>query len=93
MSIQLGNTKVAPRAQASFLHGGIAARYLPSADVTPFVVRRATLVHAVGTQGVNCSVNPHIPACQAPTSHCTVAGPQCGPTPTGSFCPTREFVC
>ena len=93
MSVQLGNTKVPSRGQASFLHGGIAARYLPSADVTPFVVRRATLVRASGTQGVDCSINPHIPACQAPTTNCTVSGPNCGPVQTGSFCPTREFVC
>jgi hypothetical protein len=89
MSSQLGITRANPRAQASFLQGGIAAQYLPSADVTPVMVRRATYVRASGTQGVDCSINQHIPACRVPTSDCTVACPDPG---TGSFCPTREFV-
>ncbi|GAA2863678.1 hypothetical protein [Nonomuraea rubra] len=75
--------------QADFLKGGLAARYLPSADVTPFVMRRAMPLRAIETMNYICSINPHIPAC-APTNDC----PDPGPDPaTTSFCPTREFVC
>ncbi|MEU7837882.1 MULTISPECIES: hypothetical protein [unclassified Nonomuraea] len=88
MSIQYGVTAVT--AQASFLQGGIAARYLPSADVAPFAVRRDPYVRASGTQGIDCSINQHIPTCRFPTTDCTN---RCPDTPTGSFCPTREFVC
>jgi hypothetical protein len=91
MSTTFADARVSPHAQASFLRGAIATRHLPSADVTPIVLRRAVPVRASGTQGVDCSINPHIPACQAPTTNCTTAG--CGPDQTGSFCPTREFVC
>jgi hypothetical protein len=75
---------------ASFLQGAIATRHLPSASVTPIMTRRDTYVRASGTQGVDCSINPHIPACQPPTYNCTSSCPDPG---TGSFCPTREFVC
>jgi hypothetical protein len=81
MSYQLGT------APASFLRGGIASRHLPSADVPVFTTRRGGIVRASGTQGVDCSVNPHIPACRPQTSACDGGG---GPA-TGSFCPTREF--
>jgi hypothetical protein len=77
---------------ASFLQGAIAARHLSSASVTPITARRDTYIHASNTQGVDCSLNPHIPACQPPTYSCTY-GASCQDTPTGSFCPTREFVC
>jgi hypothetical protein len=82
-------TRVPPQMQASFLQGSLAARYLPSADVPSLAVRRRTYIGASGTQGVDCSLNQHIPACQFPTTHCT----DDPGTPSGSFCPTREFVC
>jgi hypothetical protein len=78
------------RAQASFLQGAIAVRHLPTAAVTPMMTRRDAYVRASGTQGVDCSLNQHIPACRLPTTDCTGACPDPG---TGSFCPTREFVC
>jgi hypothetical protein len=89
MSSQLGNTRVLPLAQASFLQGGLAIRYLPAADPTPVTVRRLSFVRASGTMGVDCSINPHITFCQVPTSDCSN---DCQPPETGSFCPTREFV-
>ncbi|MEV6159970.1 hypothetical protein AB0L53_57495 [Nonomuraea sp. NPDC052129] len=88
MSIQYGVTAIT--AQASFLQGGIAARYLPSADITPLAVRRDPYVRASGTQGIDCSINQHIPTCRFQTTDCTNGCPDPG---TGSFCPTREFVC
>jgi hypothetical protein len=91
MSAQLGTTVVAPRGQASFLHGGITIRYLPSADVTPFVTQRSTPARMSDTLAVDCSINPHIPACAPYSSDCSAA--RCPPDPTGPFCPTREFVC
>ena len=66
MNVQSGITGVSPRSRASFLDGGITARYLPSADVGPFVVRGVTPVRASGTQGYDCSINPHIPVCNPP---------------------------
>jgi hypothetical protein len=71
MNTQFGSTTVLPRSQASFLQGGIATRYLPFADVSPFLVRGAAPVRAAGTLGYTCSINPHIPACN-PTRDCTL---------------------
>jgi hypothetical protein len=71
MQIQLGDTTVSSRSQASFLQGGIATRYLPFADVSPFLVRGAAPVRAAGTVDYTCSINPHIPACN-PTRDCTL---------------------
>jgi hypothetical protein len=73
---------------ASFLDGGIAARHLPAASVTVFGTRRGSFVQASGTQGADCSLNQHIPACQVQTSDCHGGGP----APTGPFCPTGDFV-
>lgn len=91
MRTQFGPTGMPP--QVSFLRGGIAARYLPSADQTAFPVRRSTPVRVAGTVDYTCSANPHIPACQAPTTNCTGDPTNDCPPGTGSFCPTREFVC
>ena len=82
-------------AQADFLAGSIASRYLGGAlSAFPAAASpRGAMV--VGTAGVNCSANPHIPACAAPTQNCyqTKVYP-CTIDPTANaFCPTREFVC
>ena len=79
----------APIGQAAFLRGGISAQYLSSAAAVPFVARRSAVPALSNTQGYDCSVNPHIPACNPNTRQCPG-----DPTAThNSFCPTREFVC
>jgi hypothetical protein len=83
MNVQSGIAEAAPRSRASFLDGGITARYLPSAEVAPFAVRGVTPVRASGTQGVDCSINPHIPACN-PTRDCTLE--PCTQDPSLGFC-------
>ena len=83
MNVQSGITRVPPRSRASFLDGGITARYLPSADVGPFVVRGVTPVRASGTQGIDCSLNWHIPTCN-PSRDCTLE--PCPTEPSLSFC-------
>jgi hypothetical protein len=77
MNVQSGT------AGMSFLHGGITARYLPSADVSPLVARGVMPVRASGTQGYDCSINPHIPVCN-PTRDCTLE--PCTQEPSLSFC-------
>jgi hypothetical protein len=45
MRIQVAGARTPANAQASFLQGGISARRLPSADVTPFVERGRPHIH------------------------------------------------
>ena len=64
----LQHTRVTTRQlQAGFLSGGITANFMAGAAPT-FAMAARRAVFAVGTAGVNCSVNPHIPACQ-PLDH------------------------
>lgn len=87
------HTRVVSRqVQADFLAGGIAARYLTGAS--PSFGSSPGRVGAVGTAGVNCSANPHIPACRPVTDGCYKSiGCSSDYGCTGPFCPTREFVC
>ncbi len=86
----LQHTRVATRQlQAGFLSGGITANFMAGA-VPSFAMAARRAVFAVGTAGVNCSVNPHIPACQAPTTNCKSINIPCE---TVGFCHTHEFIC
>lgn len=86
-------------AQAKFLGGSIASTYLAGAlsSLPAAVSPRGAM--AVGTAGVNCSANPHIPACAPATQNCyqtkiypcTIEPINCGTN--NAFCATREFVC
>ena len=91
---------VAPlQAEADFLSGAIASTYLGGTISSLPVSRKVRGQVAVGTAGVNCSVNPHIPACQPYTENCyhtkvypcTLEPVYCGTN--NAFCPTREFIC
>jgi hypothetical protein len=85
----LQHTRVATRQlQADFLSGGITSSYMAGA-VPAFAAAGRKAVFAVGTAGVNCSYNPHIPACQAPTTACRSINIPC----ESGFCHTHEFIC
>jgi hypothetical protein len=85
--------------QADFLAGSIASTYLAGALSSLPAVGSPRGAMAVGTAGVNCSANPHIPACAPPTQNCyqtkvypcTIEPVNCGTN--NAFCATREFVC
>ena len=86
----LQHTRVTTRQlQAGFLSGGITANFMAGATST-FAMAARRAMFAVGTAGVNCSVNPHIPACQPPTTNCKSINIPCE---TVGFCHTHEFVC
>ena len=86
----LQHTRVTTRQlQAGFLSGGITANFMAGATPT-FAMAARRAVYAVGTAGVNCSVNPHIPACQPETTNCKSINIPCE---TIGFCHTHEFVC
>src|SRR3954471_23238674 len=89
MGIQFGSVGSAANMQASFLRGGIAARHLPSADVTFSMGRgNAYLPQApVNSTTFECSNNPHIPACRIPTDGCTTG------LPTDNTCATDLQIC
>jgi hypothetical protein len=87
------------QAQADFLAGGITSTYLAGALSSLPTAGSRRAAAAGGTMGVNCSYNPHIPACAAPTQNCyntkvypcTIEPVDCGTL--NAFCPSREFVC
>jgi hypothetical protein len=92
-------TVAALQAEADFLSGGIASTYLAGAISSLPTLRTGRALAAIGTGGVNCSVNPHIPACRPYSENCyqTKVYP-CSLEPiycttNNAFCPTREFVC
>jgi hypothetical protein len=86
----LQHTRVTTRQlQAGFLSGGITANFMAGAAPT-FAMAARRALFAVGTAGVNCSVNPHIPACQPLTTNCKSINIPCE---TVGFCHTHEFVC
>jgi hypothetical protein len=77
--------------QADFLSGGITTGYMAGSDFS-YASTRATKPVPTNSRGYQCSINPHIPACQAPTEHCghPTVGIACG---TGPFCGSGAFVC
>jgi len=92
-------TVAALQAEADFLSGGIASTYLAGTISSLPASRKVRAQAVIGTAGVNCSVNPHIPACQPYTENCyhtkvypcTLDPIYCGTN--NAFCATREFVC
>jgi hypothetical protein len=94
MSNRVGRAGLASNVQASFLRGGISARYLPSADATPFMVHgREPIRLGDDTDTVRrpCTRNQHIPACRHPTDGCQ---PDPGPGPTRIvMCDTQTIFC
>jgi hypothetical protein len=88
----LEHTHVAKtKMQADFLSGAVTSGYMAGA-VPSFATSRQAKPIPTNTRGYQCSVNPHIPACQLRTEVCPIqsADIACG---SGAFCPTREFVC
>lgn len=91
---------VAPlQAEADFLSGSIASTYLAGALSSLPASRTGRVQPAALTAGVNCSANPHIPACAPPTQNCyytkvypcSIEPIYCGTN--NAFCPTQAFVC
>jgi hypothetical protein len=81
---------VKQKVQADFLSGGITSSYM-AGSAPSFATARATKVIPTNTRGYQCSVNPHIPACQVRTERCGgTIDIGCG---TGPFCGTGAFVC
>jgi hypothetical protein len=78
--------------QADFLSGGITSGYMAGTAPTYGRAGTAKPLPPGNTRGYQCSINPHIPACQLRTEVCgfQTVDIGCG---TGAFCPTREFVC
>lgn len=99
-STPVRHVTVAPlKAEADFLSGSIASTYMAGALSSLPVSRTARGQAVIGTAGVNCSANPHIPACQPYSQNCyqTKVYPcslepiYCGTN--NAFCPTQAFVC
>lgn len=92
-------TVAALQAEADFLSGGITSTYLAGALSSLPAARSGRGAAGIGTAGVNCSANPHIPACQPETQNCyhtkvypcTLEPIYCGTN--NAFCPTQAFVC
>jgi hypothetical protein len=88
----LDHTQVVSKTvQADFLSGDITDSYM-AGSAPSFATARAKQVIPTTTRGYQCSVNPHIPACQVRTEACGygTAGIACG---TGPFCGSGQFVC
>ena len=67
----------------------IAARHLPSADITTYIERsKPYLPQGATSTTFQCTNNPHIPACRVPTDGCGTTG-----TPTDFTCATLVSNC
>ncbi|HTS66948.1 MAG TPA: hypothetical protein VMH28_33215 [Candidatus Acidoferrales bacterium] len=80
---------VRQQVQAGFLSGGITGGYMSAAASSFPVSPRKTTLPPTGTRGYQCSVNPHIPACQPRSEACPSLG--CGGST--ALCPSGAFVC
>jgi len=78
--------------QADFLSGGITSDYLAGTGAAFSLSAAAAKPVPGNTRGYQCSINPHIPACQERTEACPI-GSAGGCGGTGAFCGTGAFVC
>jgi hypothetical protein len=78
--------------QAEFLSGAITSGFLGGAAAAMHPMAGKTPVIPGTTRGYQCSVNPHIPACQPRTYACPIQSDD-APCGSGAFCGTGAFVC